>query len=172
MRNENISHKISTTADEREQLTALFKKLCSEEGFADEIVKEIAATEIIIMLSKMFLDNNNDYTYTVKYENQDLVKALNFINENYSRELSLEIISRSIYISQNELCALFKRHLGTTVKKYVTSRRITKAKQLLREVKTVSETATLCGFNDYANFIRTFGKITGTSPGKYKKLPH
>ena len=130
---------------------------------------EMTATKILLMLNEMFLDSNKDYTYTVKYENQNLVKALNFINENYHKELTLEIIAKNIFISQNELCSIFKKHLGTTVKKYITSRRITKAKLLLKKGKTVSETAALCGFEDYSSFIRAFGRVTGMSPGKYKK---
>ncbi len=169
LRNENISHKISTTKEQRQTLTDLFEKLDEQNDFGDEIIKEMTATKILLMLNEMFLDSNKDYTYTVKYENQNLVKALNFINENYHKELTLEIIAKNIFISQNELCSIFKKHLGTTVKKYITSRRITKAKQLLKKGKTVSETAALCGFEDYSSFIRAFGRVTGMSPGKYKK---
>ncbi|WP_081743881.1 helix-turn-helix domain-containing protein [Eisenbergiella tayi] len=49
------------------------------------------------------------------------------------------------------------------------SKKTAAAKQLLAEGKTVTETCYLSGFNDYNNFIRTFKKITGTSPGQYQK---
>ncbi|MFD2879573.1 hypothetical protein ACFTAO_32220 [Paenibacillus rhizoplanae] len=34
----------------------------------------------------------------------------------------------------------------------------------------MSDTCYLSGFNDYANFIRTFKNITGIPPGKYGKI--
>jgi len=169
IRNENISHKIPTTENQRKILIEYFRQLGEENNFGDEIVKEITTTKILLMLNEMFSESNKDYTYTVNYENQNLVKALNYINDNYHKELTLEIIAKNIFVSQNELCSIFKKHLGTTVKKYITSRRITKAKQLLKKGKTVSETAALCGFEDYSSFIRAFGRVTGMSPGKYKK---
>jgi AraC-like DNA-binding protein len=35
---------------------------------------------------------------------------------------------------------------------------------------SVTDTAFRCGFNDYANFIRTFKSAVGVSPGKYKAV--
>ena len=41
------------------------------------------------------------------------------------------------------------------------------AKKLLKNGHSVSDTAMLCGYHDYANFIRSFKKSVGVSPGKY-----
>lgn len=56
------------------------------------------------------------------------------------------------------------------VTKYIVSKRITEAKKLLATEKSVTDTAFMCGFNDYANFIRTFKKAVGVPPGKYKTI--
>jgi AraC-like DNA-binding protein len=53
------------------------------------------------------------------------------------------------------------------VAKYITSRRITEAKKLLSNGKNVTDTAIMCGFEDYANFIHVFKKHVGVTPGKY-----
>ncbi|MBQ3028199.1 MAG: AraC family transcriptional regulator, partial [Lachnospiraceae bacterium] len=42
------------------------------------------------------------------------------------------------------------------------------AKALLQEGASVTEACYRSGFNDYANFIRSFKKVTGVSPGKYR----
>lgn len=169
IRNKNISHKIPTTPEQFDTLLNLFQRLNNDTGYGDEIIKEIIVTEILVLINESFIENNKDYTYTSNCENKNLYKALKFINDNYDKEISLDIISKNIYISQNELCALFKNYLGTTVKKYITSRRITKAKKLLNKGNTVSETAFLCGFDDYTSFIRSFKQAVGMPPGKYKK---
>ena len=56
---------------------------------------------------------------------------------------------------------------GTTIIKYLTSKRISEAKKLLNSGKSISEAAEESGFNDYANFMRTFKKIVGVPPKKY-----
>ena len=44
---------------------------------------------------------------------------------------------------------------------------ISEAKKLLNSGKSISEAAEESGFNDYANFMRTFKKVVGVSPKKY-----
>ena len=80
------------------------------------------------------------------------------------------MVAKNTYVSVNQLCRLFTRYCGTTVTKYITSKRITEAKKRLEEGKSVTDTAFMCGFNDYANFIRVFKKAVGVPPGKYKKF--
>ena len=100
--------------------------------------------------------------------NNAITLAMNYIGKNYMRPLTLEDVAKNSYVSVNKLCALFKDNLYTTVTKYITSTRITQAKILLHQGKSVTETAYACGFNDYAHFIRTFKLLVGVSPGKYK----
>jgi AraC-like DNA-binding protein len=72
-------------------------------------------------------------------------------------------------LSVAKLCDLFKNQLSTTANKYLTGKRISHAKKLLSEGKSVTDTAIESGFSDYANFIRTFKKAVGIPPGKYKQ---
>ncbi len=168
-RGENISHKISLSEKEKIAMIENFKKLETEEIFAGEIIKKMIITEIIVTVNMLFLHQNKKNSYHTDYGNETIVTILNYINSNLSQKLTLEIISRNCFISVNELCKLFKKHLGTTVNNYIISKRITEAKKLLNNDLSVSETAERCGFSDYANFIRVFKNIVGVSPGKYKK---
>ena len=44
-----------------------------------------------------------------------------------------------------------------------------KARQLLKEGVSVQQAGELSGFSDNSHFIRTFGHLTGTSPGRYAR---
>jgi len=79
-------------------------------------------------------------------------------------------VARSAYLSVNQLCRLFSKYCGTTVAKYIVSKRISEAKKLLASGHSVSETASMCGFGDYSAFMRVFKKNVGMTPGKYKNL--
>ena len=86
----------------------------------------------------------------------------------FSAKLTLESVAKHAFISVNQLCLLFKKHLSTTVMKFITGKRISEAKKLLSSGKSVTEAAFSSGFNDYANFIRVFKNSVGISPGKFK----
>ena len=92
-----------------------------------------------------------------------------FIDKNLHQDLSLDTLQKLFYINKNYLCKLFKQQTGTTIHSYIVHKRVALAKQLLSAGHTVTETCQMCGFNDYANFIRTFKQMTGVSPARYKK---
>ena len=78
-------------------------------------------------------------------------------------------MAKHAFVSVKELCRLFKKHLGTTVSKYIMSKRISEAKKLLKSGLGVQLTAEKCGFTDYTSFIRAFNRTVGTPPGRYKR---
>ena len=169
IRGSDISHKLPTTPAEREKMLHIFRKLIPEYKYGDSLLKDIAAVEFIVNVNEMFMSKNTGYTYRSDYKNKTIVNAIRYINDNFGAELSLDIIAKSCFVSVNELCKLFRQHMGTTVTKYVTSRRMTEAKKLLKNGVSVSDAAEKCGFLDYTSFIRAFKRSVGVSPGQYKK---
>ncbi len=159
--------KITISESEKDSLISLFDKLELTRDFGDEVYKNLTAIEILLFVNELI--NAHGTLPSVKSSHPSLDRAIDFINENYDKNINLAIIAQNSYVSVNQLCALFQTHLSTTVIKYLTSKRITKAKTLLLSGKSVTETAFSCGFNDYANFIRTFKNAVGISPGKYAK---
>ena len=79
----------------------------------------------------------------------------------------MDALAREIGMSKFHLCKIFKAKTGTTINKYIVTRRIAEAKQLLLRGIPVTETCYLSGFNDLSHFIRTFHNAVGVSPGKY-----
>ena len=169
MRKDNISHRISLSEAEKMNMINKFKELESDSDYADEIKKKMTITQIIIDINMLFLKQNSEHSYHTDYDNKTILTIINYINSNLCEPLTLELIAKNSFISVNELCRLFKKHMGTTVNNYIISKRITVAKKLLNKDLSVLETAERCGFADYANFIRVFKKAVGIPPGKYKK---
>lgn len=68
------------------------------------------------------------------------------------------------------LSKMFKETYGTTVNNYLISKRITRAKQLLRFTDmTVDEVSAAVGMGDANYFSRMFRKVEGSSPREYRK---
>ena len=156
---------ISLTTDEIKKLTALFEAIRTDYGYGDEMYKKLRALEILLEISRLSSAHHNHHSK--EFSHKTIRLAIDYINQNYSSELTLEAVAKNAFVSPNQLSRLFNRYCGTTVTKYIISKRITEAKKLLASGRSVTETAFMCGFNDYANFIRTFKKAVGIPPGKY-----
>lgn len=105
-----------------------------------------------------------------RIEGRDFESLLSYINENYSKNLHLEDLSRKFYFNPNYLCMLFRRKLDTTFSEYIKSIRMKKAKELFESRNiTVSEVSGLVGYRDYSYFHKTFSAYFGITPAQYKK---
>ena len=98
-------------------------------------------------------------------------KVVEYIKEHYKEKISLEDIAKSFNYSVGHLCRKFKEEIGDSVVNYIIKYRISIAMKLLFERKELSieEIALDVGFNDVQFFDKTFKKLTGMTPGKYRK---
>ena len=95
--------------------------------------------------------------------------AMKYINEHYSEKITLDEIAKKAGCSTTYLTKVFKKDTDKSVYAYLTEYRIIKSTMLLKEGFNVTETCYAVGFGDCSSFIRTFKKIIGVSPHKYKK---
>lgn len=106
-----------------------------------------------------------------------LMPTLEFITENYRKNISLEDIASRSHLSPNYLHRLFTKTFHVSPFSYIRTMRMEEAvRQLIYSHKTVKEIAYDSGYEDEAYFSRTFKKRYQVSPGKYrmayrKKLP-
>lgn len=97
-------------------------------------------------------------------------KVINYMIENYSQNITLSQLAEYSQISSSYLGNIFKKVTGKSTIDYLIDIRINKAKSLLRDGFTVSETSKLVGFNDIFYFSRAFKKHEGMSPSQYMDI--
>ncbi len=101
--------------------------------------------------------------------NKSILHAIQFINRNLSRPLSLSIVAEHIGISSSYLSSLFFRETGGQFSEYVTQRRMEKAMELLRASNyKVYEISEMVGIQSYRYFSRLFKDYTGQVPRDFK----
>jgi len=100
-----------------------------------------------------------------------IAPAIEYIKRNYKDEnLSGVVLSRECNISEVYLRKLFKKHLNTTPKQYISEIRLQKAKQLLSEgILKINAVSEECGFDSSYNFCRFFKEKTGITPTDYTR---
>ena len=100
-------------------------------------------------------------------------KAEQYIRYNYSYNIHVTDIARFVGLDRTYLFKIFKKHSGMSPKRYLTLFRINTAKEMLQNTMlTVTEIAFSCGFHDTSAFCKSFDKITGRSPLKYRSESH
>lgn len=91
------------------------------------------------------------------------------LNLRFMESISVEDIAKSLNIDKRYMSRLFKKSFGKTVISYLIEIRMRKACDLLNEGYSVSDTASIVGYNDSFNFSKMFKKTNGISPMEYKK---
>lgn len=99
---------------------------------------------------------------------QKVMRVIDFVNIHFTREITLEQVVAENGISKATFCKLFESLTGTTFSKYLHTRRIEKAKQLIFQGQKIAQVSELCGYQDFSTFYRNFKKITGISPTDYR----
>ena len=123
----------------------------------------------IYSLINMFYQNNLIEIDREPDKHEDLKKVIMFIQNNFDKSLTLEMIAKQIMISPNHLCKYFKKKMGITVFQYINQYRINQSiYYLLHSQLTIIDIAMNCGFDNISYYIRTFKKITGLTPKQYR----
>ncbi|MCR4656329.1 MAG: response regulator [Lachnospiraceae bacterium] len=92
------------------------------------------------------------------------------IREHYMEDISLTSLAAKYSISTGHLSSVIKERLQVGFSDYISSLRMQRAKELLRdESMSIQEIAETVGYNDYFYFTKVFKKIVGISPSKYRK---
>ena len=104
------------------------------------------------------------------YKRQELVSVKNYMDEHYVEKITLDDLEAQFFINKYYLLKIFKETYGVTISSYLISRRITRAKQLLRFTQmTIDEVGCAVGMDGAGYFSRMFKKSEGISPKKYRK---
>lgn len=95
---------------------------------------------------------------------------LQFIEEHYNEDLTLEQIASSAGLSTSGCLRCFRQTLNTSPIQYIKQLRMEKAAQLLLSTKRkVGDIAMECGFSDMSYFTRAFREEKGVTPRQFRQ---
>ena len=107
---------------------------------------------------------------TQKQSGDLVTSALQYIDQHYTEEsISLNSTAKAINVSTNYLSAIFSQSVGQSFVEYLTQKRMTRAKQFLRQSnKRTGEIAAEVGYRDPRYFSFVFKKTQGCTPREYR----
>lgn len=99
----------------------------------------------------------------------DIYQISEYIKAHYSEDLYLEKLAEIFGTSDKYLSRLFKETMGMGFHEYLTSIRISKAKELLLETNySVTKIGEMIGFTTHSTFFRIFKKYEGINPTQFR----
>jgi len=130
----------------------------------------LSSKYIMDLMTLALMVNAGGERYDSALKNK-LTAVHNYINDHFSEELSLGMLSAKFYISKFYLTREYKRIYGMTIFQHIITARINYGKKLLRfSDKSIDDIAHLCGFNDQSYFARQFKKSENITCFAYRKM--
>lgn len=124
------------------------------------------------LLLDLYKYTSSSIDASILQQHSRIKPVLDYMEENYSRAITLEDLANTIHISPQHLCLLFKNTLKIRPFEHLNRVRINKSKDLMfagrdLEIKTI---AAMVGFDNVSYFCAVFKELEGLSPGQFRKL--
>lgn len=141
-----------------------------EEPYHGSYVRALL-NELLILLHRISLlsqpEDTNEDEHPMHYRVSEIAQ---YINLNYANKITLKQIAEQFYISPSYLSRIFKKLTGFHFSEYVQVVRIREAqKRLINSTDSVQFIAEQTGFEHISHFNKTFKKLSGTNPLRYRK---
>lgn len=150
-----------------EQLAEIYMAKNDEKKLeiAVQIKTKIILLQFILELWKrgFIVENDTSGKNTVEKE------MVSYIQQNFTGKILLKEFGEQFHLSEKYISRYFKEHFHITISQYVTYLRLEHAKHLLQDTNIpVTEVAMQSGYQNVSYFIRSFKKMYGMSPLKYR----
>lgn len=100
-----------------------------------------------------------------------LAPVLEHIGEHYASDLSLSDLCAVASLSAGHLNHLFRTTIGVAPMEYLRRHRLDRAKLMLEETDlSIADVAEAVGYRDAFHFSRTFRRVEGLAPSRYRAL--
>lgn len=161
---------VQLTEAEIDTLIQLGRELKALEESRQDYGNDLLCTQLLL---RILVLTNRAWLRTKKESGRELLHRsapiMAYIETHLHEELSLDLLARALSMGKYYMSHLFKAETGSTIFHYILVKRVSLAQALLRDGCTVSEACEKSGFRDYSHFIRSFTRLSGISPGQYKK---
>jgi AraC-like DNA-binding protein len=101
-----------------------------------------------------------------------LRRARDRIDRDYAQPLDVPAMARTALMSPAHFSRKFRSAYGETPYSYLMTRRIERAKALLRQGQSVTDTCVAVGCTSLGSFSSRFTEIVGVSPSRYRHRDH
>ena len=123
---------------------------------------------LYLFIASLMKETSAGKPHTASSSSQYVLNAIKYIQFNYSHDISIDDVAKSVGVSRSHLYRVFMLNVGKSPIDYLTEYRINEACKLLRAGNlSIAEVAVSVGFFDQFYFSRVFKRAKGVPPSKY-----
>ena len=105
-----------------------------------------------------------------RLSSEQCARVLSYLEAHFTEQIRLKDLATLIHVSAGHFCRAFKGSFGEQPRLYLMHRRMEHAKELmLLGDLPLSQVAVACGMVDQAHFCHTFRRVTGQTPGAWRR---
>ena len=175
---------------ENELITSIYQKVVLKDGFIiHDFPKELIEPQFLKIIEGL-KTSSQDKNFLISSAAYDLLmnictesgknvapitsnridSVVDFINNNFNRNIKMKDILEHSFFSKNHLERLFKEEMNITISDYIFEKRLTLAKELLLTTNLpISVIAEQVGLSEYRSLYHMFLKATDMTPNEYRK---
>ncbi len=136
------------------------------EGYGGDVLQESLIAQLLVLLNRL-ADSEGEKTEEYAYTSTLVAGVIDYVNEHYGEQLSLDDMAEQLYVSKYHLSHEFRKQMGTGVYHYIQKKRVQIARQFLAQGEKPNTVYRRCGFGDYAGFYRAFKAEYGAGPREF-----
>lgn len=171
--NLNINNPV-LKCSEKDKINACFQAIFDSTKYENSMDLR-SLSSFYDLLSTIVESSNLDAVDKSLNNRQDayIKQAIEFIETNYSRKISIEEVAAYVGINRKYLSKLFSDILNVSPQNYLINFRLQKSCDLLTGTSlSVTEISNSIGYNDPFLFSKIFKRYKGVSPKAYRKSLH
>lgn len=156
------------TEEEFALCARLFDRLVqSEDSLAASLQRTAAFAELLALVVQKW--DSPSPARSDASSDHAVEDVIGYIRSHLTEALTLDGLAERAELSKSSLSHRFKAATGFSVAEYIIHCRIQRARALLSRGCSVQQAGEAAGFGDNSHFIRTFRRITGTTPGQFAR---
>lgn len=138
----------------------------------EAVSSKLEQDELLLGFLAALLDRHSDVRLALPESNREraaINRVRDYLTEHFAENVSLEQMAEVARLSPFHLSRVFSKEFGLPPHAYQTQIRVTRAQSLLRQGKSISQTAFDVGFVDQSHFTRHFRRLVAVTPGHYQQ---
>ena len=144
-------------------LSGIFERLMNYSSIFADSERQILFYNILTELLYLIYHELQSETTSTSFDKfgKALQKSINYINDHLFEITDIEALCQELFISRAYIHKIFNNTLGMSPMKYIKTKRLISARELIRLGEKPSNVAAKVGFNDYTTFFRSYRRYFG-----------
>lgn len=154
----------------KKQLFLINEYYETESTHKDLLITSALFHLIYLLVEHLSIEKKDKVELKSEKNKHRITSIINYIDENYQEDLTIEQLSEVFHLSEGHLSKLFKENLGMTIKAYISQTRAKEVRNaLLTSDLPLIDIAIMCGFPNVKSMNKVFKDLYQCTPSQFRR---